>query len=73
AELRRIAGAIPGILGVRTVRSRATASGQLFVEMTIVVSGARSVEEAHALADAVEREVERVAGSAEVVVHVEPD
>lgn len=72
-ELRRIAEAIPGILGVRAVRSRATASGQLFVEMTIIVSGARSVEDAHALADAVEREVERVAGSAEVVVHVEPD
>lgn len=72
-ELRGIAGAIPGILGVRAVRSRATASGQLFVEMTIVVSGSWSVEEAHALADAVEGEVERAAGNAEVVVHVEPD
>ncbi|MDE3216485.1 MAG: cation transporter [Gemmatimonadota bacterium] len=72
-ELRRIAGAIPGILGVRAVRSRAAASGHLFVEMTIVVSGAWSVEDAHALADALEREVERAAGRAEVVVHVEPD
>ncbi len=72
AELRRLATSIPGILGVRTVRSRSTASGQLFVEMTIVVAGSSSVREAHALADAVEREVERSAGSAEVVVHVEP-
>jgi cation diffusion facilitator family transporter len=71
-ELRRIAGAIPGIVDVRAVRSRATASGQLFVEMTIVVSGAWSVQEAHGLADEVEREVERLAGSSEVVVHVEP-
>ncbi len=71
--LRAIALAIPGILDVRMVRSRATASGQLFVEMTIVVSGTWSVEEAHRLADAVEREVERAAGNAEVVVHVEPD
>lgn len=72
-ELQRIATGIPGILGVRTVRSRSTASGQLFVEMTIVVAGASTVREAHALADAVELEVQRVAGSAEVVVHTEPE
>ncbi|HEU4989417.1 MAG TPA: cation diffusion facilitator family transporter [Gemmatimonadaceae bacterium] len=71
-ELRRLAVSIPGIRGVRTVRSRATASGQMFVEMTIVVAGASSVQQAHALADAVEQAVERAAGSAEVVVHVEP-
>lgn len=73
AELRRIATGIPGILGVRTVRSRSTASGQMFVEMTIVVAGASTVREAHVLADAVEFEVERIAGHAEVVVHVEPE
>ncbi len=73
AELRRIATSISGICDVRTVRSRATPSGQLFVEMTIVVDGASTVEHAHALADAVELAVARVAGSAEVVVHVEPD
>ncbi len=72
AELRGLAASIPGIIGVRAVRSRSTASGQLFVEMTIVVAGSLSVHEAHTLADAVELEVERVAGSAEVVVHVEP-
>jgi cation diffusion facilitator family transporter len=71
-ELRALATSIPGILDVRTVRSRATASGQLFVEMTIVVAGASSVREAHRLADAVELAVEGAAGNAEVVVHVEP-
>jgi cation diffusion facilitator family transporter len=71
-ELRRIAAAIPGILEVRTVRSRSTASGRLFAEMTIGVDGSLSVGEAHALADRVEAEVERVAGNAEVVVHIEP-
>jgi cation diffusion facilitator family transporter len=71
-ELRRIAEGIPGIVGVRTVRSRSTAAGQLFVEMTVVVAGASTVREAHALADAVEFAVERVAGNAEVVVHIEP-
>jgi cation diffusion facilitator family transporter len=72
AELRAIAAAIPGILEVRTVRSRSTASGRLFAEMTIVVAGSLSVGEAHALADRVEAAVERVAGDAEVVVHIEP-
>ncbi|HEX8725935.1 MAG TPA: cation diffusion facilitator family transporter [Gemmatimonadaceae bacterium] len=72
AELRRIARSIPGILEVRAVRSRSTASGQLFVEMTIVVAGSSTVHDAHGLADAVESAVERAAGTAEVVVHVEP-
>ncbi|MGH7671087.1 MAG: cation diffusion facilitator family transporter [Gemmatimonadaceae bacterium] len=72
AELRALAASIPGIRTVRAVRSRSTASGQLFVEMTIVVDGSLPVREAHALADAVELEVQRVAGNAEVVVHVEP-
>ncbi len=72
AELRRLATSIPGILDVRAVRSRSTASGQLFVEMTVVVAGSSSVQEAHALADAVEFAVERAAGNAEVVVHIEP-
>lgn len=72
AELRSLAASIPGILDVRTVRSRSTASGQLFVEMTIVVSGSASVRDAHALSDAVELAVERKAGNAEVVVHIEP-
>lgn len=65
--MRRIATAVPGILEVRTVRSRSTASGRLFVEMTIVVAGASSVQEATALA-----EVAPVAGSAEALVHIEP-
>ncbi len=72
AELRRIATAIPGIRDVRRVRSRSTPSGLVFVELTIVVDGAQTVLAAHALADAVEAEIARRAGRAEVVVHVEP-
>ncbi len=67
------ADAVLGILGVRDIRSRSTASGQLFVELTIVVDGRLTVQEAHALADAVEAAVGRTAGSAEVVVHIEPE
>jgi divalent metal cation (Fe/Co/Zn/Cd) transporter len=54
------------------VRSRSTASGQLFAEVTVVVSGTTSVDQAHQLADAVEAAIEREFGTSQVTVHVEP-
>ena len=71
-ELRSVVLAVPDILDVRKVRSRSTASGQLFAEVTIAVSGARSVDQAHRLADAVEEAIAREFGTSEVTVHVEP-
>jgi cation diffusion facilitator family transporter len=72
SELRRVVSDIPEILEVRSVRSRSTASRQLFVEMTVVVSGSMSVEHAHALADRVESVIGEHFGAAQVTVHVEP-
>jgi len=71
-ELRSVVLAVPEIRDVRKVRSRSTASGQLFAEVTIAVSGSTSVDEAHRLADAVEAAIEREFGTSEVTVHVEP-
>lgn len=71
-ELRDVVLAVPGIRDVRTVRSRSTASGQLFAEMTITVDGSTSVDDAHRLADAVEAAIEREFGASQVTVHVEP-
>lgn len=71
-ELRSVVRGVPGIHDVRNVRSRSTASGQLFAEVTIAVSGASSVDEAHQLADAVEAAIEREFGTSQVTVHVEP-
>lgn len=71
-ELRSVVLAVPDIRDVRKVRSRSTASGQLFAEVTIAVSGSTSVDEAHRLADAVEEAIEREFGTSEVTVHVEP-
>ena len=70
--LRDVVMAVPGIRDVRKMRSRSTASGQLFADVTIVVSGRTSVEEAHRLADAVEQAIEQAFGTSEVTVHVEP-
>ena len=54
---------VPDIRDVRNVRSRSTASGQLFAEVTIAVSGETPVDEAHRLADAVEAAIEREFGT----------
>ena len=72
AELRRLAGEIPAISDVRTVRSRFTPSGVLFAELTIGVPAGTSVEEAHALADALEALIDDRLGASQVTVHVEP-
>lgn len=70
--LKSVVAAVPGIRDVRKTRSRSTASGQLFAEVTIVVAGRTSVDDAHRLADAVEEAIERAFGTSEVTVHVEP-
>ncbi len=72
AEIRRVVAAIPGILGVPNVRSRTSASGTLFAEMTLTCDGALSVTRAHELADAAERAIRDALGAADVTVHVEP-
>ena len=71
-ELRRIIARIPGINEVRGIRSRYSASGVLFAELTIAVPGSTPVDVAHALADRVEEAVGSEYGAAEITVHVEP-
>ena len=71
-ELREAIVAVDGVLIVRSVRSRLTASGTLFAEVTIGVDEAMSVADAHRLADAVEHTIALAYGVAEVTVHVEP-
>jgi cation diffusion facilitator family transporter len=71
-RLAAIVGTIPGVMGVRSVRSRRTASGHLFAEVTILVDGSTSVSDAHDFTDEVERAIARELGAAEAIVHVEP-
>ena len=72
ADVRRIIEPIPEISEVRSVRSRAGASGVVFAEVTVGVDGSTSVTEAHAIADEVERRIAHALGASEVIVHVEP-
>lgn len=71
-ELRDLVMSVHGIRAVRSVRSRSTASGQLFAEVTITVDGSIPVDDAHRLADEVEAAIEREFGTSQVTVHVEP-
>jgi cation diffusion facilitator family transporter len=72
ADVRRIVERIPRIAEVRSVRSRAGASGVVFAEVTVGVAGSTTVADAHAIADEVERRIAETLGASEVVVHVEP-
>jgi cation diffusion facilitator family transporter len=71
-RIRGLLRSIPGIVDVRGVRSRFSPSGVLFADLTIVVDGARTVADAHALADAAESRITSAIGDSEVTVHVEP-
>jgi len=71
-KIRQLVRTIPRIREVRMVRSRFSASGRLFAELTIVVDGESTVAEAHALADAVEARITEELGASDVTVHVEP-
>ena len=71
-RLRTVVLGVADIRDVRNVRSRSTASGQLFAEVTIAVAGTTPVDAAHRLADAVEAAIEREFGTSQVTVHVEP-
>ncbi len=72
AEIRRLIGSIPRIVEVRSVRSRASPTGGVLAEVTIVVDGEISVSDAHALMDEVEERIAAGVGAADVHVHVEP-
>lgn len=72
-RLEAIARSIPGVVGVRSVRSRRTSSGHLFAELTILVAGQTSVTQAHDLTDEVEHAIASELEGAEAIVHVEPD
>ena len=69
--VRRSAEGVDGVHSAGDIRSR-LAAGVAFAELTITVSGALPVGEAHEIADAVERRLKDDLKLDRVVVHVEP-
>ncbi len=60
-----------GVAETRRVRVR-SGGKQLFADVTVAASRTSSLERAHDIAEAVEREIQEVVPGADVVVHVEP-
>ncbi|MEQ1717606.1 MAG: cation diffusion facilitator family transporter [Hyphomicrobium sp.] len=67
-----IAKSADGALEAHDIRTR-NAGRALFIEFHLVVSGAMSVTEAHAICDRIEDAIEKEIEGSEVVIHVEPD
>jgi cation diffusion facilitator family transporter len=69
--IQAAAARAPGVAEARRVRVRGT-EGQLFADVSVAAGRTASLERAHDIAEAVEREIQRVAPGTDVVVHVEP-
>lgn len=69
--IRVIALSSPGVFDCFDVRSRGR-PGEIFVELSISVDPSLNVEDAHIIADSVERRVASAVSAREVVAHVEP-
>ncbi len=69
--IRNITMATPGVHDCFAVRSRGRA-GDIFAELIVTVEPTLNVQQAHEIADEVERRVGEAVGAREVVVHVEP-
>lgn len=72
ADIRQLVTSIPQVRDVRSVRSRASATGAVLAEITIVVDGAITVAEAHEVMDKVEDRLASMLGASDVTIHVEP-
>ncbi|MDD8015413.1 MAG: cation-efflux pump [Acidobacteriota bacterium] len=70
-QFKDAAGAVDGVLDVGQIRVRRSGP-RLFVDMNIVMDRNLSFERAHAIADAVEKEVRRISPGADVVIHTDP-
>lgn len=71
-RIRRLVTNTRGVRSASEIRSRGR-PGEAFAELTIHVDSGSNVEEAHGIADRVEKLLEREGGFHGVVVHVEPE
>ena len=71
AAIRSASEEVPGVRSAYAIRSR-SAAGAAFAELTIGVHGTLQVDEAHAIADAVEARLKQSLKLDHVIVHIEP-
>jgi len=71
-ELKASVLSVPGALSVKSVRSRSKGSSAA-VDIVVGVDTTLSMEEAHAIADAIEAKLAKDFGVEDATVHIEPD
>ena len=70
-EIVEAIGRVPGVSESKRVRVR-SAGDRLFADVTVAAGRTTSLERAHDISEAVEREIEEAVPGVDVVVHVEP-
>ncbi|MDF1541232.1 MAG: cation transporter dimerization domain-containing protein, partial [Candidatus Thorarchaeota archaeon] len=70
-QVSEICESIPGVYDCSRVRARASGS-HVFVDVVVSVDPATSVDDAHVVADLVEREISKIASNVDCIVHIEP-
>ena len=70
-KIRNVVSAHEEIMNCRDMKAR-RAGSKIFVECTIQVSRAMSLEEAHALASDIEEHLAKMFGSVDASIHIEP-
>lgn len=71
ARIRRICEARPEVIGVHDLRTR-SAGTNIFVQLHLELDGAMSLQQANAIAHAVESDIQAAFPGAEVLVHEDP-
>ncbi len=70
-KIKNAVQAVPGVMDCHQLRMRYSGP-HLFVDAHILVDGKLSLEEAHALTEKVEAEIQRLSPDADVTIHPEP-
>jgi len=70
-QIAKLCGSIPGVHECSRIRARASGS-HMFIDVVISVDPTTSVDEAHIIADLVEKEISKIATNVDCVVHIEP-
>ncbi|MHA2068918.1 MAG: cation diffusion facilitator family transporter [Candidatus Thorarchaeota archaeon] len=70
-EIVEVCTRIPGVLECKRVRARVSGPF-MFMDVVISIAETTSIDEAHHIADAVERALEKLGKQVDVMVHIEP-
>ena len=71
AKIRTIASAHPSVISIHDLRTRSSGT-QTFIQFHLELDGNLTLIDAHTIADAVMRDVERAFPNAEVLIHEDP-